>query len=352
MIRLGRTARPPWAMIFAAGVIAAVLPVTAASAADGDAAADDASDTVSWSVSPADETAPDGRSWVELELEPGQSATEHLAVRNLGDREVTFAVKGADGYFTPTGRFNMLPSSEKSVDAGTWLTVASAVTVPAGGTVVVPFEVEVPSDATPGDHAAGIAASLLSQGSDDGARVAVESRVGFRVMVRVDGEVTPQLGVEASGIYITDWNPFDPGAIMLSTTLTNTGNVRLRADATAENGRSADDADEAAGPTELLPGDVRSHEIRVAGVWPIGIVTVPVTVTRSLVLPDGTEQSLESVVRTVTVWAIPWPQLLVVVGLALIVAALVWRRRRRTRRVEGLIARAREEGRREAHAHA
>lgn len=345
MFRFAQPARMIWLVILTAALIAAVLPAAAASAADDEAAADP-SDTVSWSATPADETGPDGRSWVELELDPGQSATEHLAVRNLGEREVTFSVTAADGYLTPTGRFNMLPSAEQSVDAGTWLTVAPRVTVPAGETVVLPFQIDVPPGSTPGDHAAGIAASILSQGGEDGAAVAVESRVGFRVMVRVAGDVTPRLGVEASGVYLVDWNPLDAGAVVITTTVTNSGNVRLRAEATANGQAVAGDGGD--GPTELLPGDVRTQHIRVPRVWPIGVVTVPVTVTQSVVLPDGTEQALEPVVQSVTVWAIPWPQLIAAVGLALIVMALVWRRRRTSRRVDDLIAQARDEGRREA----
>ncbi|WP_404429923.1 DUF916 domain-containing protein [Microbacterium lacus] len=348
MIQLAAGTRGFWAAMLAIGLVAAIPTASAAAANEMNLMpADDQSDTVSWAVRPADEAGPDGRSWIELELEPGQAATEHLAVRNLGKQDVTFSVTGADGYFTPSGRFNILPSSEESVDAGTWLTVAPTVTVPAGGTAVVAFQIEVPADATPGDHAAGIAASVLTEGSADGATVAVESRVGFRVMVRVAGELTPQLGVTASGTYFTDWNPLDPGTVQLSYTLENTGNVRIVAEATAENGHLVDgDGDgDGDGDTELLPGDRRSHQIRIPQVWPVGMVTVPVTVERSIVLPNGEVQPLEPVIRTVTLWAIPWPQLLIVAGFALITVALVWRGKRSTRRIEILVARAREEGR-------
>ena len=134
------------------GITALALPAAAA------AEETETESSVTWAMSPADESGPDGRSWVELELDPGASATEHLAVRNFGDREVTFAITAADGYFTPTGRFNMLPSDATSVDAGTWISVDDQVTVAPGGTAALPFTVEVPDDATPGDHAARMAA--------------------------------------------------------------------------------------------------------------------------------------------------------------------------------------------------
>lgn len=311
------------------------------------ATADDSA-PVTWAVRPADASGPDGRSWVELELDPGEAITENLAVQNLSDTTVTFSITSADGYFTDTGRFNMLPSSEESTDAGTWISAADTVTAGPGETVVAPFTVTVPRDATPGDHAAGIAASVKSQGDDGGTAVSVESRVGFRVMVRVAGEIVPSLEVQSSGTYLMAWNPLDPGAVSLTLTLANTGNVRLHASGSAVwNGATLTAAQAEDGRDELLPGDHRVHQIRVPGVWPLLAVSVPLTVDQSLVLPDGTEQELEPVVQTVVVWAMPWPQIIVVAAVALMAWGILWRRRRRAEEIETLIARARDEGRRE-----
>ncbi len=155
---------------------------------------------------------------MELELDPGASVDEHLAVRNLSDRDVTFALTAADGYFTPTGRFNMLPGDKQSVAAGIWISMDKTVTVAAGGTAVVPFTVTVPDNATPGDHAAGIAASIYSQGGSDGTQLGVESRVGFRVMTRVKGEVRPALSMKQPPATLrrgTPWNQ-DPLTLPLT----------------------------------------------------------------------------------------------------------------------------------------
>lgn len=329
-----------------AGVALAIAGAFAAPAS----AAEGEESSVTWAVSPADEAAPDGRSWVELELDPGATATEHLAVRNFSDREVTFSITAADGYFTPTGRFNMLPSDQESVDAGTWITADDQVTVAAGGTVVLPFTVSVPDDATPGDHAAGIAASILTQSAGDGTSLGVESRVGFRVMTRVTGTVEPGLDVGTAANYVTSWNPFEPGAIDLDYTTENTGNVRLAVSGYAEHGdaRVPKAETEAAASIELLPGDRRTIRIDIPDVWPIGVVTVPLTITESVITPDGSEQELTPTVHEVTVWAIPWPHLIILLALALIVTGLLWGRRRRAKQVEQLIVQAREAGRQEA----
>lgn len=331
-------------------VAALALAVTGGVVAPSPAVAAEGEDSVTWAMSPADEAGPDGRSWVELELDPGATATEHLAVRNFSDVEVTFAITAADGYFTPTGRFNMLPSDAESVDAGTWITADEQVTVAAGGTAVLPFTVAVPDNATPGDHAAGIAASIYTEGTGDGNNLGVESRVGFRVMTRVTGTVEPGLDVDTAATYLTSWNPFEPGAVQLDYVTENTGNVRLSVTGAAKHGDVSlpDPESEDAAAIELLPGDRRTVRIDVPDVWPLGLVTIPLTITESVISPDGSEQELHPTVHEVTVWAIPWPQLIIALALALIVTGLFWGRRRRAKQVEQLIDQAREAGRQEA----
>ncbi|MGI9822316.1 WxL protein peptidoglycan domain-containing protein [Agromyces sp. Marseille-Q5079] len=337
-----------------AGVVCA-LAVVAGSPVS--AWAEETPASVSWSVSPADATGPDGRSRVELDLDPGASATEHLAVHNLGDEAVTFAITAADGYLTSTGRFNMLPSDQDSVDAGTWISVADSVTIAAGSTAIVPFTVAVPENATPGDHAAGIAASVVSTSTGDGARVGVESRVGFRVMTRVTGELAPAVALAADGRYVISWNPFRPGRLEVTGVIENTGNVALAIEGAVESGgeriaATGFEADEsgAAGPTsaDLLPGEERTLAFGVPAVWPLGVVTVPVTVEATAVGPDGTETVADRAERTVTVWALPLPQSVLLVAVALIVLGIALGRRRRSARIDRLVEDAREEGRRAA----
>ena len=314
--------------------------------------------TITWAASPADEAGPDGRSWVELELDPGESASDHLAVRNLGTEEITFTLAAADGYLTSTGRFNMLPSDQESTDAGTWIEIAESVTVPASGTKIVPFSVKVPANATPGDHAAGIAAAVLSvDSSETGARVGVESRIGFRVMTRVSGALQPALNVAAiTAAYDLSWNPFAPGAIHVTTEIENSGNVRLDVPVTAVDGSAADGSAVRAGArgsgvddsVQLFPGDRRATVVDVPDVWPLGFAIVPVEYRPVVVEPGGGVATMAPIARDVFVWTMPWPHLLILLAGALIVGALLWGRRRQAREIERRVREAQEMGRREA----
>ena len=306
--------------------------------------------TVTWSVRPADASGEDGRAWVEQELDPGASATEHLAIRNFSEQEVTFRITTADAYFQENGRFSMLPSTEESVDAGTWIDVVDEVVVGAGEVEIVPFTTTVPENATPGDHAAGIAASILSQQvGEDGSSVGVESRVGFRVMTRVAGELTPSASVEAvSSEYDVSWNPLAPGDAVVRFEVVNSGNTRLMVTGTAAAGGR-----ESAFPgpeeidQELLPGDRRTFTVPADDVWPLFSVPVELEVVPTVV-GEGEGTPVDAVRVETGMWAIPWSQLAVLAGIALIVGSGVWGRRRSRRRIERLLAQAREEGRREA----
>ncbi|QHC68098.1 DUF916 domain-containing protein [Rathayibacter sp. VKM Ac-2759] len=310
-----------------------------------------AADQISWAVSPASDGAPDKRSWIELDLDPGAVVSEEAAVTNLSDQTVTFRIDAADGYFTDKGRFNMLPSDQESVDAGTWIQAPETVTVEPGAVGIVPFTVTVPDNAEPGDHAAGIAASLVSVGADaGGSSVGVESRIGFRVMTRVTGDVAPSVAVEDIATdYRLSWNPFAPGSLSVDAEIVNTGNVRLLLDGTVSaQGASAPLVAEDAAAQELLPGDRRTISVALDGVWPLFAIGADVTVAPTVVAPDGVDPaSIAPVTSSATVLAVPLPQLLVLLGVALILAALLAGRSRSRRRIAQLVREAREEGLRE-----
>ncbi|TKK90941.1 DUF916 domain-containing protein [Herbidospora galbida] len=296
--------------------------------------------TLTWSVQPATAAGPDGRRWIELSLDPGQTVTEHLAVRNFGDGEAVFALKAADGYLTDKGRFNMLQSDQTSKDGGTWIDVQKEVRVGGNATTVVPFTITVPKDAAPGDHPAGIAATVTSASGT----VAVESRVGFRVMMRATGAIRAEVAVTGlSAVYEQPWNPFSSGTVTVKYTATNKGNVAAGgagavavSDLTGLAGR-----DGRADVAEIFPGDSRTVETRIGGVWALGPMSANVTVTPSV--EGGVPMSAD-----VTLWTVPWPQLALVALVVVLFLAYRAIARRRRRYLEDLLARARDEGRAEA----
>lgn len=324
-------------------ILAVVIAPTDTAPPGGDAPADS---VITWSVRPADENGTDGRAWVERDVDPGDLITEYLAVSNFSDAPVTFRLSAADGYFTETGRFTMLPASEDSVAAGLWVDVQETVDVGADSVVLVPFTIAVPNTAAPGDIAAGIAASVFSVGAGaDGTQIGVESRVGFRVMLRVSGELSPAFDVDiVNSTFDLSWNPFRPGSVTLTYELANEGNTRLMTSGALEaSGRFGLEPVAMDERHELLPGDVRQFEHTIEAVWPIGLLRV--ALEAQAVTEPGNEAA-GTVNREYWVWAIPWPQLLLTAGAIVIMLALLWRRRRQRESVEKLIADARRDAER------
>jgi hypothetical protein len=296
-------------------------------------------------VAPADAQGKDGRHWFELELDPGQTVTEHLAVKNLSSHAVTFGLAAADGYFNKNGRYGMLADPAQSVDAGLWVKVQPAVEVAAGETVIVPFTVTVPANAEPGDHPAGIAASASTGAtSGGGSGMGVTSRVGVRVLTRVTGEVRPSLEIQnTKASYRMSWSPLEPGELVASFDLVNTGNIRLDVTGLVKAGSGeavwpADD-DQA---IELLPGGTRHLETTVSHVWPWFYVTATVQADPQAVVvaSDNMPPALAPVNARIGVIALPIPQIFVLSGLVLIVVLLIAARRKSKQRVQGMIDQA------------
>ncbi|MBD5787151.1 DUF916 domain-containing protein [Cellulosimicrobium terreum] len=351
-------------MIALAALAAGLLPAVSASAVPVDATVSaqlprdtDDSDvpagTITWSVAPADEDGPDGRRAVELDLDPGDSVDDHVAVTNFGDVAATFALTAADGYRNAKGRFNMLPADQESVDAGTWIEIQDSVEVGPEETVVVPYTLTVPDNATPGDHQAGIAASVTSTGADEGGTsLGVTSRVGFRVSTRVSGELDPELAITgARATYSPSWNPFAPGEVRVSYAIANEGNVRLGADSVVEVAGPFGIGTQDVTPepvTEVLPGGSIVRTEVVDDVWPLVRSTSTITVTPVVVGEDEVATPLEPVTTTVTTWTIPWPQLLIIAIVVMLVLGIRDDRRRRRKKLDAMLAKARDEGRQQA----
>lgn len=187
---------------------------------------------VTWSVEPL--PTPDGqRRTFEYAVDPGTQIVDSVVITNSGESAAEFIIYATDAINEPaTGAFGLLEREAEPTDVGGWITLASeSLTIEPGQQATVPFNLLVPSDAAPGEHVAGIVASVLSIGeNEDGSEVALEQRVGARVYLNVSGAAIA--GVEIRGItstYTPELNPFAPGTVSVSFDVANTGNQRLDA---------------------------------------------------------------------------------------------------------------------------
>lgn len=318
----------------AASLVLVALAVSAPGASWADDVPPD--ETRTWALVPSSAEAPDGRGRFEYTVEPGQTITDHVAVRNLGTEPLTLDVYAQDAASTPTSPFELLTPDEEALRVGAWTHLAEpTVTVPARGVVVIPFALDVPDDAEPGDHAGGIVAVSTV---DDVADAALQYRVGTRVYVRVAGTATPALDVDhLEGHYRGRLSPVASGTLAITATVVNTGNVRLVPTATAHV-RSlfgiweAEVALDEVG--ELLPGGAATTTGELASAPPLGPLWVTVEFDDVTSRDQDVTDAVHVTTRTVRVWATPWVALATVACLAIaaVIGARGLRRRRRLRR--------------------
>lgn len=284
-----------------------------------------------WSIAPASTAGSDGRHTVEIVADPGHSYVEHLEVRNLGEDELTLGVYAADATTSPDGVFDLLAAEDEAMGIGAWTTVAEpALTLAPRERRVVPVTIEIPADATPGDHAGGIVAAMRSEVTDGPNAAAVEHRVGTRVHVRVAGVVDPRLEVSVdTSRYHQSAVPFTSGRSTADLTVHNAGNLqlagRLGVALTGPFGLSTGETVSVEIP-ELLPGDSITRSVTVPAVAPWGRLSVTATaepVSSGAQQLDGTVPTASA---TATLWAVPWATAATV---ALLLGAVVVARQRR-----------------------
>ncbi|WP_166880064.1 hypothetical protein [Salinibacterium sp. ZJ450] len=316
-------------------------------------------DAPTWGVQPGGVGGPDGRQAFDFTVAPGSVVSDLVSISNFTPSPVTFAVYPADGINdTETGAFTLSSGPTDNTDAGSWVTVQSdaadtacadpatapaaclavqegaiALTLPGNSRAEVPIQISVPTNASPGDHAAGIVAAVSQRSENaEGQPIIVEQRVGARIYLRVDGELTP--GLTVAGLvseYTPALNPFD-GTLRVEYQLTNSGNVRVHAGqrvsvtgpfgiplASVEAGRVED----------LVPGQSVHVPLEFTGIPALLFAVATVDVVPQLA---GEATPTEVVSQSATGWAIPWTLLLALLLIAGgIWFGLRWRRRYRVR---------------------
>jgi hypothetical protein len=283
-----------------------------------------------WAVQPSSPDGPGGRDWFFFTLSPGQVFGDMVGISNLSDRPIRFGIFVRDAFnASGSGAFSAQQEDEQPRGAGTWIELAaSEYTVEPGMRVDLPFRIEIPDDAPPGDHAAAILAVDMD---DPGfaqdleqSGVSVRTRVGARVYVRVAGPLVPALRIDR--IHVAYDNPIVPfiaggGSATVEWQVTNTGNQRIDADAqlriTGLLGRTVKRLEPVDVP-ELLPGGSYTHVQAVGGLPPFERLSADVTVTSREV----------EVRRAAAFWAVPW----LLLALLLLGGGLWWWRRHRQRR--------------------
>lgn len=307
-------------------------PPSAPPVAGPPAASPGADNSFRWAVQPIGRAGVPGRTYLVHDLVPGQKLDDGVRITNYSDEPMTFTVYGTDAFTTNDGSFSLLPAERRPSGAGTWITPdRTRVTVAPGAGVDVPVTVNVPADAEPGDHAAGVIASVATVQADASGRlVQVDRRIAARAYFRVAGPLRPALQIQDVRLsYDTPGNPFPGSRATVTYRVRNTGNTRLSA--TADVKVEGPFGWTLGGPrgesvAELLPGAELTRTVHFDGVFPAGQLTASVTV-RTGQAPQGAAVAPVSTTRTATAWAVPWTPVAVLAVLAVLVTVALRLRR-------------------------
>ncbi|WP_407344671.1 hypothetical protein [Pengzhenrongella phosphoraccumulans] len=325
----------------------AAQPALAASPSPADGPA-----LASFGIGPAGLERPDARAFLSYSAGPGAVIYDHVAIINQAVTPIDLDVYSGD-VLMADGGLAVTARDQETTGAGAWIAVDAAATVqvPAQsvetglGYTIVPFSITVPADAEPGDHLGGIVASLVTvgQGGENAPSIALEQRVAARVYIRVEGELAPGLEVVDVTATYRAGAAVGPGAMRVSYTVRNTGNVRLAVEPSVHvagafgllgRGAVGERAD------EILPGGEVRVTTTVADVWALGYESVVVS-ARAVAPTAGSDPGVGTVTATTVVAAIPW---IVLAALGLVIGAVAYRairvRRRKNRRNARRIARA------------
>ncbi|MBQ1035834.1 WxL protein peptidoglycan domain-containing protein [Micromonospora sp. C81] len=316
------------ALSLLAAVAAVGVGAGPASAADGN---------VAWTVRTASNGYGEARSSYSYNVNPGGAVEDAMVVANRGPSPLTLSVYAADGFTTDAGQLDLLTKDKKSTAVGAWVKAkAESVVIQPGKTAQVPFTIGVPDNATPGDYVGGILTALTQADQAEG--INVDRRLGIRIKLRVGGELKPNLAIEDLHVtYAGSANPFGKGDATITYKVHNVGNAALSGQQTVSVsgpfGLLRVRARDIAAPPELLPGESWNVTVPVHGVAPAISLAATATLTPLLTDASGSTTSLKPVTVTAHGWALPWTLVLALVVLvAALVGAYLYRRRNRTQR--------------------
>jgi len=333
-----------WVAATLVALLVCLLSVTAA----GPASADDGNDpsgktgpksSATVGIRTANAKGGDDRGSYDYEVLPRGVVRDWVAVSNFRYQPITVRLFAKDATSSPGAPFEVQKSDEAPKDLGAWVALKkNKVTIPPRTEIVVPFQLGVPYNATPGDHSGAIVVSLLAkEPKPQGGTIIVDHRVGMRIHLRVPGDLKPALAIEGLKV---DWDGqgtlLGRGDATVSYLVHNTGNVVMDVDNAIDLTRVLGlPSTHATVPQikELLPGGTARVERVVKNVLGTGPMKARVTLHGVPIDPDIADKKID-VTRSAAFPAWPW----LLIGIVIAVAALLgtggWyeRRRRRQRR--------------------
>ncbi len=322
----------------AVAITLVVLPTTKSISAPDSSSSED-KDAIA--VNPATNGEADpARTRFDYQLNPGQPARDSIYVVNTGTSVQEVTLYSRDAYSGSDGDFLIEDESVKPTDVGSWVRFEGngetyKFSLKPGNFVTIPFTVNTPLDATPGDHAGAIVASAVTKSEN----INVVRRLAIRLYARVSGQIKARLtmsnlkSVSSSNFF----NPFDHTQT-LTYDLENTGNIELSADVVAQTSGPLglfSGNEESLRVSNLLPGSKRQVTQIVTGGGQFGLTNTSVVFTGLFTSPNVDVQQPRGR-QDISSSSLPWATALYLFAIAVLLVFVVLARKRRRSSRESL----------------
>ena len=293
------------------------------------------------------------RSRFTYQTAPGKLIKDYFYVSNVGTEPVSLRAYAADATTSQNGSFDVGVATDTPVDVAAWVKFANGKSMiqtrlKRGQSVLLPFTLTIPDNATPGDHVGGVAVSTIS--GPDG-QIKIERRVVTRLYARVTGDLRPSISISnLSAKYVPAFNPLS-GVVLERFTITNSGNVSLKAIATTQVRGIAGvplAPDVVTQIAEVLPGYSRDVEVQVSGVGQWVYLNPRVSLVPSVDSDALNPGALVTADKEVTVLEFPTTWFILVVILMSIFFLVRARRRHKLRQMKQWLVYTELEARRKA----
>jgi hypothetical protein len=256
-----------------------------------------AEEKVSFGIRPtkAHEDIPESFSYFIHTLAPGAHTSDAALVMNQGDAPITLKLYAADAVTAINGGTSFVNEGEEKNGVARWLSVSvPELSLQPDEERVVPFNIKVPPNASPGQHVAGLVVEAVTDNAESAngsvqpqLMVNVVRRAGVAVLIDVPGPHVA--GLEVTGICLRQQNGDDGATFEYA--VRNTGNVYVRGQGSLVIGVSSG-MKLASIPIEMdavLAGDATHFQVPHPVLLPDGTYLVSATIDYA----DGKTTALE-----------------------------------------------------------
>ena len=171
-------------------------------------------------------------SYFSYRVSPASTFSDEALILNDGEETITLKLYSADAITAQNGGTAFVEYEQEAMGmrrgASAWVTPSlNEVTLAPGEEVAISFEINIPADASSGQHIAGLIVEgepeIISVDAESGLDVETIRRVGVAVVMDVEGE--KNAGLEINNISLYQQN--EEGTTF-AVELSNTGNIFLR----------------------------------------------------------------------------------------------------------------------------